>query len=56
MGPFTTKEKGRFYVDHKDDAVRGALVTQDGHVLWPPPQKEVGQYFPADPVTGSIPQ
>lgn len=41
MGPFTTKEQGRFYVDHKDEAVRGALVTQDGQVMWPPPQRQV---------------
>lgn len=41
MGPFTTKEAGRFYVDHKDDALRGALVTQNGQVMWPPPSLPV---------------
>lgn len=37
MGPFTSKQKGVFNIDHKDDAVRGALVTQGGKLMWPPP-------------------
>eukprot|EP01025_Chloroclados_australasicus_P030914 TRINITY_DN3113_c0_g2_i9.p1 TRINITY_DN3113_c0_g2~~TRINITY_DN3113_c0_g2_i9.p1 ORF type:complete len:620 (-),score=105.33 TRINITY_DN3113_c0_g2_i9:100-1959(-) len=37
MGPFTTGDKTRFYIDHKDDAVRGALVLDKGELTWPPP-------------------
>jgi len=37
MGPFLSKEKGVFNVDLKDDAVRGALVTHKGELMWPPP-------------------
>lgn len=37
MGPHTTKNKGEFLIDHEDHAVRGALVTQDGKVMWPAP-------------------
>ncbi len=32
-----TKE-GEFTVDHEDEVVRGALVCQNGDVLWPPPK------------------
>ena len=28
---------GTFYLDHKDEAVRGALVVEDGKLMWPPP-------------------
>jgi len=31
------KEK-RFYIDHKDEAVRGALVLEKGEMMWPPPE------------------
>ena len=37
IGPHTTKNKGEFFVDHEDQAVRGALVAQDGKLLWPAP-------------------
>eukprot|EP00884_Botryococcus_braunii_P006438 jgi/Botrbrau1/15796/Bobra.4_1s0147.1 len=37
MGPFTTGVKDHFLIDPKDDAVRGALVLQDGTLVWPPP-------------------
>lgn len=36
-GPHTTKEKGYFYVDPEDLAVRGALVARDGELMWPAP-------------------
>lgn len=36
-GPHTTKEKGHFYIDPEDQAVRGALVTRDGELTWPAP-------------------
>ena len=36
-GPFTTKVKDQFFVDHADAAVRGALVLEDGEVRWPAP-------------------
>lgn len=48
MGPQTTKKKGEFLIDHDDQAVRGALVTENGKNMWPapplpppPPPKEV---------------
>lgn len=41
MGPFTTKDKTRFLLDHKDDAVRGALVLEEGQLMWPPPPPPV---------------
>lgn len=37
VGPQTTKTKGEFLIDHEDQAVRGALVAQDGKLLWPAP-------------------
>ncbi|KAI3433374.1 hypothetical protein D9Q98_003191 [Chlorella vulgaris] len=36
MGPFTG-HKASFLVDHKDDAVRGALVLEGGQMRWPAP-------------------
>ena len=36
-GPFTTKVKDQFFVDHADAAVRGALVLEDGELRWPAP-------------------
>ena len=30
-------KEGRFEIKHSDEAVRGALVTQGGQVLFPPP-------------------
>ncbi len=29
-----------FHVDREDEVVRGALVTHEGELLWPPPRKE----------------
>lgn len=37
MGPFTRKIKGEFMIDYKDEAVRGALILDDGTLAWPPP-------------------
>lgn len=37
MGPQTTKTKGEFLIDESDQAVRGALVTRDGELMWPAP-------------------
>lgn len=37
MGPQTTKKKGEFFIDPEDQAVRGALITQNGKVMWPAP-------------------
>nr|AAK18179.1 nicotinamide nucleotide transhydrogenase [Acetabularia acetabulum] len=34
-------EKGQFYIDHEDEAVRGAMVVENGEMMWPPPKKEV---------------
>lgn len=36
MGPFTG-HKGHFLLDHGDEAVRGALVLEDGELRWPAP-------------------
>jgi NAD(P) transhydrogenase len=36
-GPQTTKEKGYYYIDHEDDAVRGMLVLENGKMMWPAP-------------------
>jgi NAD(P) transhydrogenase len=36
MGPFTG-HKDQFVIDHKDDAVRGALILDDGEMMWPAP-------------------
>jgi H+-translocating NAD(P) transhydrogenase len=36
-GPHTTKEKGHFFLDPDDQAVRGALIAQEGKLMWPPP-------------------
>ncbi|CAD7700091.1 unnamed protein product [Ostreobium quekettii] len=41
MGPFTTGTKGEFLIDHQDEAVRGALVLDNGEMMWPaPPPKQ----------------
>lgn len=37
VGPHTTKTKGEFLIDHEDQAVRGALVAEDGNLMWPAP-------------------
>jgi len=36
-GPFTTKVKDEFLIDHKDEAVRGMLVLDEGALTWPAP-------------------
>lgn len=41
MGPFTTQKKGEFLIDHEDEAVRGALVLEEGKLMWPPPPLKV---------------
>ena len=28
---------GNFYLDHEDEAVRGALILEEGRMMWPPP-------------------
>ena len=42
MGPFTTGKKGEFLIDHEDEAVRGALVLENGKMMWPAPPIKVG--------------
>jgi H+-translocating NAD(P) transhydrogenase len=37
VGPFTSGGKPHFLIDHEDQAVRGALVTQEGELMWPAP-------------------
>lgn len=37
VGPMTTKEKGYWHIDHKDEAVRGMLVLEKGNMMWPAP-------------------
>lgn len=41
MGPFTTKVKDQFLIDYKDEAVRGALVLDNGELTWPAPPSAV---------------
>lgn len=41
IGPFSTKTKECFQIDHKDDAVRGALVLEEGELRWPAPPPAV---------------
>lgn len=41
MGPFTTGNKTSFEVDHADEAVRGALVLDNGDMMWPAPPPKV---------------
>jgi len=36
-GPQTTKEPGYYYIDHKDEAVRGMLVVENGKMMYPAP-------------------
>jgi H+-translocating NAD(P) transhydrogenase len=36
-GPQTTKDAGYFYIDHKDEAVRGMLVLEKGKMMYPAP-------------------
>ncbi len=36
-GPTSTKQAGYLYWDHKDEAVRGMLVVEQGKLLYPPP-------------------
>ena len=40
MGPFTG-HKEHFFIDHKDDAVRGALILDQGEMMWPAPPLKV---------------
>ncbi len=42
MGPFTG-HKDQFLIDAKDDAVRGALVLEQGEMRWPAPPLTVSQ-------------
>lgn len=37
MGPFSTGKKDEFVVDYDDEAVRGALVLDEGEMRWPAP-------------------
>lgn len=36
-GPQTTKTPNYFYIDHKDEAVRGMLVVEKGEMMYPAP-------------------
>lgn len=50
MGPQTTGDQGYLYIDHKDDAVRGMLVVEDGALRWPAP----GYQAPAPKVVAPV--
>ena len=52
IGPQTTKEKGVFFIDLKDDAVQNMLISYNGEARWPdkivpfappPPPKQVAE-------------
>ena len=47
VGPQTTKEKGVFQVDLKDDAVQNMLISFDGESRWP---DKITPYSPPPPV------
>ena len=55
MGPFTTKVKDHFQIDPKDDAVRGALITENGELRWPPPPPAVSLSFGPRPLALGAP-
>lgn len=46
IGPFTTKVKDAFQIEHKDDAVRGALILEQGETRWPAPAPAVSNPEP----------
>jgi NAD(P) transhydrogenase len=37
IGPQTTKEMSYYHIDHKDEAVRGMLVVENGKMMYPTP-------------------
>ncbi|GBF90340.1 hypothetical protein Rsub_02446 [Raphidocelis subcapitata] len=49
MGPFTTGKKDEFVVDYDDEAVRGALVLDEGELRWPAPPPKQAAAAPAAP-------
>jgi NAD(P) transhydrogenase len=59
IGPQTTKEKGMFQIDMKDDAVQNMLISYDGVARWPdkitpftpplPPQQAVAEVVELTP-------
>ncbi|KAK9824598.1 hypothetical protein WJX72_011597 [[Myrmecia] bisecta] len=57
MGPFTTKKKDEFWIDHKDDAVRAALVLDNGELMWPAPAPPAPKVAPvaATPAAKAVP-
>jgi NAD(P) transhydrogenase len=36
-GPHTSKEAGHYFIDHKDEAIRGMLVVENGKMMYPAP-------------------
>ena len=53
MGPFTG-HKEHFFIDHKDDAVRGALILDNGELMWPAPPLKVGPPYPFLPFCQNV--
>ncbi|KAI7844259.1 hypothetical protein COHA_002057 [Chlorella ohadii] len=51
VGPFTG-HKGQLAIDHKDDAVRGALVLEGGELRWPAPPLPLPA--PAPPASATV--
>jgi NAD(P) transhydrogenase len=37
IGPHTQKKSGHYFIDHKDEAVRGMLVVENGKMMYPAP-------------------
>jgi len=37
IGPQTSKDAGYYFIDHKDEAVRGMLVVENGEMMYPAP-------------------
>lgn len=49
MGPFTTGKKDEFVIDYDDEAVRGALVLDEGEMRWPAPVSAAPAAAPPPP-------
>lgn len=52
IGPQTTKEKGIFQIDLKDDAVQNMLIAFDGEARWP---DKIIPFEPPPPPVSSVP-
>jgi len=49
LDDLTPEKDGRPVIDMDDDVIRGALVTHDGEITWPPPEPKVKAIAAAKP-------